>query len=222
MSQRVVAVSIVGAAVLYAAVSMAAIAGSHHDFTTAGTGAIKDASITDTCSTCHVPHKPLQNVPLWGHALSAANYTLYNQNTDYGGGASKSAAYDASPATLANSPSAACLSCHDGTVNVILTNKITNAMAYIMWDANAAVGGPGSPTAGLKGSHPVGVDYVAVRTADGAGYKDPTTFTTVKIIGSGVVKKVQCTSCHDPHNKFAKMLIGTNANSALCIQCHNK
>jgi len=221
MSQRAVAISILGAAVFYAAVSVAAINGSKHDFTTGGTGAIKDASITDTCGTCHVPHKPLQNVPLWAHALSVQTFNLYNKNTDYAGGVAKNLAYDADPATLTGTVSDACLSCHDGTVNVITTLKMTSGMGgYMMWDNGAAVGGPGASTTGLKGSHPIGVNYVTIRAADGAGYKDPATFTNVSIPGS----KVQCNSCHDAHNKAGtvKMLVATNANSALCIECHNK
>lgn len=221
MSRRLIAISILGAAVFYAAISMAAIAGSHHDFTSAGTGAIKSALITDTCGACHVPHKPLQNVPLWAHALSAQTYNLYNKNVDYAGGAAKNLAYDADPASLNGTVSDACLSCHDGTVDVITGSKMTSAMGgYIMWDNGAAVGGPGASGAGMKGSHPIGVNYVTVRAADNAGYKDPTTFTNVSIPGN----KVQCNSCHDAHNKAGtvKMLVASNTNSALCVECHIK
>jgi predicted CXXCH cytochrome family protein len=35
--------------------------------------------------------------------------------------------------------------------------------------------------------------------------------------------KMQCTSCHDPHdNQFGKFMVMNNAASALCLMCHDK
>ncbi|MBN4058944.1 cytochrome c3 family protein [bacterium AH-315-J04] len=36
--------------------------------------------------------------------------------------------------------------------------------------------------------------------------------------------RVECTSCHDPHNQSGApyMLVKSNARSALCLTCHKK
>lgn len=197
--------------------AMAGIAGSKHDFTS--TGGTPIAGVTELCKTCHVPHKPLLNVPLWAHALSTYQYNLYNTNTAYTG--PSGAAYDASPTNLAGQRSRLCLSCHDGTVAVAGTTYIA-ASGNILWNNGAAAGGLGSPNPndGLKGSHPIAVNYTTVRTNQSADYKDISADTAVKLESS----KVQCTSCHNPHNKVTgtKMLVKSNASSALCTTCHNK
>ncbi|MDA8244848.1 MAG: cytochrome c3 family protein [Elusimicrobia bacterium] len=196
------------ALVLPARPARAVVAGSLHDFTAA------PYSLLTTCSGCHVPHQTKTNVPLWAHATSTYTYTLYNQNAAY---VVKSPAftYDASPSALTGSKSLLCLGCHDGTVAVSGTNYITQASAsWILYDAGAKVGGQASanPSAGLKGSHPIGVVYQAV-----AGkYNDISLDPDVKLDST----KVQCTSCHNPHNLFPKMLVKSGA--ALCTTCHIK
>lgn len=195
----------------------ASLAGSKHDFT--ATGGTPIAGVTELCKSCHVPHKPLMNVPLWAHALSTYTYNLYGTNANYTAG--NAAAYDASPTGLVGSKSQLCLSCHDGTVAVAGTTYIGSA-GNIMWNNNAAAGGQGSPNPnnGLLGSHPIAVNYTTVRTAQTAEYADISANPDVKLQAS----KVQCTSCHEPHRKVAgtKMLVKSNANSALCTTCHIK
>lgn len=191
----------------------AGITGSKHDFTSGGGTPI--VGVTELCKTCHVPHKPKLNVPLWAHALSTYNYNLYNMNPNYTG--PNSAAYDTSPASLADSKSALCLSCHDGTVAVAGTTYV--GTGKIMWD-NGAATGSANPNNGLRGSHPIAVTYATVRTNQPSDYKDIFADTDVKLS----LGKVQCTSCHNPHMKVAgtKMLVKSNANSALCTTCHDK
>ena len=191
----------------------AGIAGSKHDFT--ATGGTPIAGVSETCKTCHVPHKPKMNVPLWVHALSSYTYNLYNTNTGYGG--SNGAAYDASPTSLASSKSVLCLSCHDGTVAVAGTTYV--GTGNIMWNDGAAAGGA-NPSNGLRGSHPIAVNYATVRANQVSDYNDITGNADVKLEAS----KVQCASCHNPHNKVVgtKMLVKSNLSSALCITCHNK
>ncbi len=159
------------------------------------------------------------NVPLWAHALSTYQYNLYNANATYIG--PNTAAYDASPTNLAGQRSRMCLSCHDGTVAVAGTTYVT-AVNNILWNDGAAAGGIGSPNPnnGLKGSHPIAVNYATVRTNQATEYKDISADPDVKL----ETNKVQCTSCHEPHNKVVgtKMLNKSNASSALCTTCHNK
>ena len=77
----------------------------------------------------------------------------------------------------------------------------------------------------LSDDHPVNFTYVAaLATADGelatpisAAYVDAA--QTVPLFGG----KVQCASCHDPHdNTYEPFLTTTNAASQLCSTCHLK
>ena len=114
------------------------------------------AGITELCAACHVPHRPLMNVPLWAHSLSTATYQLYNQNQGYVG---FGGTYDSSPALFAGSPTRLCLSCHDRSVavagNVYMDSQ---SPSWIMSDGGAVGSAqPGQAGyVGLKGSHPVG------------------------------------------------------------------
>ncbi|MEK7475077.1 MAG: cytochrome c3 family protein [Candidatus Coatesbacteria bacterium] len=216
---------ILGAAVLaaLAAPASAAILTSKHDFRETGGGS-PVTGVTDACSTCHVPHRPLMNVPLWAHAFSTYDYYLYNSNASYIG--PNTGKYDAAFGVrnaFTNSMSKTCLGCHDGSVAYAGGLYITRAAnpEWIMWDreTNAASGEVGdglwSSVYGLKGSHPVGVTY--------AGMLPVAEYNAVP--GGSVVLengKVQCVSCHNAHNRFPKMLVETNANSALCLECHVK
>ena len=200
----------------------AAVDGSAHDFID-GTGAVTGATV-GLCATCHVPHKPLQNVPLWAHALSAQTFNLYNTNATYTGGNDAAYQDDGGGAGVlvdfTGTGSAACLSCHDGTIVAAAGYTLSMADAtWIMYDEGAIAAGPN----GLKGSHPIGVDYTVVQAADTAGYTDNTLWP-----GTEVVKlennMVQCNSCHNPHNAAGttKMLVKDNANSEICTTCHIK
>lgn len=198
----------------------AAVAGSKHDFT--ATGGTPITGVTEQCKSCHVPHQPLINTPLWAHSLSTYTYNLYNTNASYTG--PNGAAYDASAANLSNTKSGLCLSCHDGTVAVAGTTYIANASPnWILYDGGAAVGGrgTGNPSNGLKGSHPIAVNYATVRANQTANYNDITANANVKLDASG---KMQCTSCHNPHNLAGttRMLVMANTGSQLCLQCHNR
>ncbi|MDA8244855.1 MAG: cytochrome c3 family protein [Elusimicrobia bacterium] len=195
----------------------AAIAGSKHDFRQTG-GGFPITGVTEMCVTCHVPHRPLVNVPLWNHSISSYTYTLYNQNAEYASG--NSAAYDASPSGLQNSKSRLCMSCHDGSVAVASSVKIQSASNnWILWDNGAAVAnGSGTGNTGMKGSHPVAVNYATVQTANPTDYVAAASLVDVKLDAG----KVQCTTCHNPHNKYNKMLVADNAGSALCLKCHIK
>jgi predicted CXXCH cytochrome family protein len=199
------------ALVLAGGPAFAAISGSKHDFRATG-GGTPITGVTELCKTCHVPHKPLMNVPLWAHALSTIQYNLYATNADYQG--PNAAAYTASPTNLANTKARLCLSCHDGTVAVAGTTYV--GAGNIMWDSGAAA----AAASGLKGSHPIAVAYATVRTNQASDYADITGNADVKLDAG----RVSCTSCHNVHNKtaIAKMLVKNNAGSALCTTCHTK
>ncbi len=94
-----------------------------------------------------------------------------------------------------------CLSCHDGVTTILATGAVMGA-------------GPEVIGVDLKTSHPVSIDYGGVA-------KGLVAVPSVAKLTTD--NKVQCASCHDPHvNTESAYLRGTNVNSQLCQDCHNK
>jgi predicted CXXCH cytochrome family protein len=178
------------------------ITGSKHDFSSAswnGSGQI--------CKPCHTPHDAMTGLePLWNHALSTATYTTYS-----------SATMNATVGTPDGS-SKLCLSCHDGTVALENFSGRTNGTNMLSGTDNLGTA--------LSNDHPVSFTYDgSLATADG-GLKTPTSTSFVDA-GSTVPLfngKMQCATCHDVHNSqnISKLLVKSNASSALCLSCHNK
>lgn len=180
--------------------AFAVISGSSHDFSGAAWN-----TTGEICIVCHTPHNAdtlVNNAPLWNHDTSSNTYTLYD-NT--------SASQDSTPAQP-NGVSLLCLSCHDGTVNID---------AFGGAAGTAPLSGTANLTTDLSDDHPVGILYdAALVTADG-DLNDPTALGTAVTLFGG---NVECASCHDVHNgsNIAKLLVTSNAASALCLTCHNK
>jgi len=185
------------------------IVGSDHDFTGESWN-----NTSEICVVCHTPHNAditVTGAPLWNHEVTTSTFTVYN-----------SATFDAT-AGQPDGASKLCLSCHDGTVALDNFGGKTNGTTTI---------GAGDHNFGtdLTNDHPVSFTYdQALATADGE-LNDPTsassglggTITDDLLIGG----KMECASCHDVHNTVAvngtKLLVKTNANSALCLTCHAK
>lgn len=153
----------------------------------------------DACSACHPPASdtPPKAAPLWAqHA---------DLNRTFGTSLVKS--NEAGPGT------AMCLRCHDG------------AIARDMFAPPPRPRYPNSERAGVFGpghgrsDHPVGVEYPQL---------DLSFHPANQVIAAGTVTlpngRVECISCHDPHNmtKEKNMLVTSNARSALCLTCHRK
>jgi hypothetical protein len=147
-----------------------------------------------------------------------------------------------SPSTLATigqpgPTSKLCLSCHDGTVAVLAYGGNVGGMTLI-----EAAGADYSAVIGqdLSNDHPIGFVYDAALVA-----KDPTklkpTSTAVTIglsstrtgtIASMLLDgglKMECSSCHDVHNKFTVatpsgrgLVKVSTGGSSLCVTCHIK
>lgn len=178
----------------------AVISGSAHDFATAGwngTGEI--------CIVCHTPHNAMStNGPLWNHTETSATFTLYS-----------SPSLDATDLGQPAGVSKLCLSCHDGTVALDSFGGATGS-TFITGTDNLGTD--------LSNDHPISFTYPSTDT----GLFDPT--TTSSGLGSTISAdllvggKVECSSCHDVHNKYnlSYLLKISNAGSALCLVCHNK
>jgi predicted CXXCH cytochrome family protein len=178
------------------------ITGSAHDFS--GSGWTPDSRI---CVACHTPHNAmaLTNAPIWNHELTVAVFTMYG-NT-YAGNST-----DAVP----TDQSKLCLSCHDGVT----------AMDAFGGAAGAVVMGaiPANVTTVLTDDHPISITYLMANDLkDPTGPSGVTGGTTIQadMLYGG---KVECSSCHDVHNKFGitKLLKKANTSSDLCLTCHDK
>jgi predicted CXXCH cytochrome family protein len=92
------------------------------------------------------------------------------------------------------------LSCHDG---------VTNIDAYGGNSGSMTIAGAADLSTNLTNDHPVGV------AIPGTGpYTNP---TNVSLEASNV----ECGVCHNPHdNTNSPYLEISNANSALCAECH--
>jgi len=151
------------------------------------------------CSVCHTAEtdEPPAAAPLWD-----ANADL---NRTFG-----VSLEDSKKAGLGTN---ICLRCHDGT---IARDTIGSATGERFANKEHR----GLFEAGHETSeHPVGVEYPLHEK----GYKP-----MVTVLAKGTVAlpdgKVECISCHDPHDMsgLKYMLVDTNARSKLCLTCHRK
>jgi predicted CXXCH cytochrome family protein len=185
--------------------SFAQIAGSKHDFS--GTSWTTNQEI---CLPCHTPHnaKAITDAPLWNHQVTTSTFSIY---TGY-----------ALQSTVGqpDGSSKLCLSCHDGTVALENFGTVTNGTTMMSGLANFGTD--------LSNDHPISFVFDAALAAADGELHNPTTQTSG--LGGTITDdlldntRVQCSSCHDPHNKgnLPDMLRKSNTASALCLTCHNK
>ena len=187
------------------AISYAAIGSSDHDFSGSGW------SGGEICIVCHTPHEAditVGEAPLWNHTLTSTVFQLYTSTT--------------LQATVGqpDGVSKLCLSCHDGTIGLDQFGGQAGVPTII--------GAGGLVGTDLRDDHPISITYDATLASDDGALYDPTSQTSG--LGGTVdadmlfSNKVQCASCHDVHNGsgFPKLLIKSNAGSALCLTCHSK
>ena len=153
----------------------------------------------DTCGACHSPHheEPPAAAPLWDPQADLNR----RFGTSLVGGA------QAGAGTLI------CLRCHDGT---IAKDAVSGQVrARFVHTASPGLFGAGHGTS----DHPVGIVYPEAKEG----------FHPLNVVlAKGTVTlpdgRVECTSCHDPHDTSGApyMLVTSNARSALCLTCHKK
>jgi predicted CXXCH cytochrome family protein len=146
----------------------------------------------DLCTPCHTPHLSVAPSPLLDPRPIAAQ---------------RLRPYTALGVELDDS-SLLCLSCHDG---VVAKDVYGSAHAISGQIASSWVG------AASLSSHPIGVKYPLADSK----------YQPIEAVTSdGRVKlpegRVQCISCHDPHNtrRHDHMLVRSNEGSRLCLSCH--
>ena len=219
---KVIGIALVALAALGSAQvqAQAKLATNKHNLSVSGPGTVKATSATETqtCIFCHVPHAASTVGPLWNRNNPTAAYTQYTSSTTRG--------------TMGqpNGSSLLCLGCHDGTVALgeLLSRGATRvAIANTAAGTGVMLAGANpyqTPLLGtdLSNDHPVSFAYnAALFAASGGELANPTTLTgVVKLDTAG---RLQCRSCHDPHNDTnGKFLVMNNTASALCVACHTR
>lgn len=165
-----------------------------------------DRAAGSACSACHIPH--VQQVrtttqPADDDDVEATVelFRIQGQRQTFEPGR-----YTPGPTSLV------CLGCHDGTV---ATSTIGSAHAMLAGVRE----GFSVPDGFVWRDHPIGVPYPT-----GNREYRPLSFVT----SEGKVRlpegRIECISCHDPHDSAGvpKMLVMSNRRSALCLACHVK
>ena len=160
------------------------------------------------CLPCHAPHNASASdeedfTALWNHESTDQTFQPYVSLSGSNGGQPEGT-------------SKKCLSCHDGVTAIDAFGGNDGAFNNI----RIPEGRPSIIGTDLRDDHPIGVEYPP---ADLEGYNEKSSFTHVKVIDVNGVDRVECTSCHDPHdNTLGMFLRQTTAGSALCLECHDK
>ena len=211
MKTKRIAVAVAIVALAAGSYVLAGIDGSKHDMAT-------QSWSTEICLPCHAPHgkTTVSGAPLWNHAATAAvSYTLYD-------GTVETTITDA-----LDGASLLCMSCHDGS---------TNADAFGGAAGTTKLSGVYNVGTDFSDDHPLGAQGnftdasgMNVPDANNDGIAGNETFSATGVnlivmdIGGTDKLVAGCGSCHDPHGGAAltKMLHASNADSAVCLACHN-
>ncbi|QXM10945.1 cytochrome c3 family protein [Geomonas subterranea] len=184
---------------------------TRHNLSKSGPGPIKTESETQVCIFCHTPHHASSVTPLWSRPMATTVYSTYSSTTRF-----------AQPGQPTGS-SRLCLSCHDGTIAVgALINDVSIPMAggftTIPIESPSNIGG--KTGADLTNDHPISFKYGADLVTKNKQLRLPSEIDRKLKLDAG--ENMQCTTCHNPHtDPYGKFLVMSNANSALCVSCHN-
>ena len=199
------------------------IAGTVHDFSKAGSVAQQQA-----CIACHAPHESSELAPQWNPKLAQHSYSLYNL------------ASAVTPVGQPGTYSKLCLSCHDGTLAILNYSGSKGSNSLL---ATRRLSSANSQTQFATRDHPIGGSYDTALAASDGSLADPQSSPVALVtdqVGRNRTRagsismmmladgRVECTSCHDVHNRFnagdsSRGLVKVGlAGSALCLVCHQK
>jgi predicted CXXCH cytochrome family protein len=158
------------------------------------------------CLPCHVPHNAYPDAGtieevLWNHDETDAEFEMYTTRSGQQGGQPEG-------------PSKMCLSCHDGVTAIDSYGGTSGTI--MMGDVGD---GQANLTTDLTDDHPIGIIY-----PDGdPGYNNSSGLQGVRVVTINGEDRVECTSCHEPHNNSLGHFLRANLEeSFMCLQCHNK
>jgi len=236
--------------------SNGAIKGGPHDFSASATGYSTYtyggslSTYTNPCQVCHIPHKAPDaggatgaSAPLWNHHPSLnSSYVTYDRGN--------SVTFNALGLTATLGSSAACLSCHDGSIAVNQSYNQTapsqngstvGATAYYAptfaietatttagnW-ADPIGSGPYLARNDLTHMHPIGVSYSAALARDPTLKPLASSGSILSQMLKGPSKTMECSTCHDIHGVIGasstsshNLIVDLN-NGALCATCHQQ
>jgi len=206
--------------------AVAGLVGSKHDLSTATTD--------EPCVFCHTPHYANDAVtPLWNRNITDMTaFTMYSSPT-----------IDGTIDSVPNPPSLACLSCHDGVSAEGDASAVNSTDTHTLRNAPGPGGVPDINSfpncnqchntgdgiyprrlwrigANLMDDHPISITYpTPTQDPDFNTPPDPVRgWPNLKLFNG----KVECPTCHDPHNGQPLFLRITNDYSQLCLTCHKK
>jgi len=170
------------------------VASTVHNLSASGPGEIRALNESEICKFCHIPHNAVVPVPLWGHALSQAQYRV----PDIPGGRGTRV-----PVGQPDGSSRLCLSCHDGTVALgeIAGEPRTLAM---LGASHLSPGRRGHIGTDLSGGHPVSFvvsdgDLGMQEAGSDMGLRPLAVIRADPDVALDAKGRMQCTTCHDPH-----------------------
>lgn len=203
---------------LASSASAASLVGSVHDLYAgppdqSQAGAVRESN--RACPYCHTPHTRAQvETPLWSARESLEAYPL--SDGEEGGQVDEA---------VPGRTSTMCLTCHDGSVatdavaGFVRPGVRPGGTTPATLAAESLAELPSTSSLSEEGmTHPVGVSYyfapdLVPPPSDG---KFP---NGVRLVDG----RVECGSCHNPHNAASPPFLATsNAGSALCYTCHVK
>ena len=181
---------------------------SAHNLSIGAIAELKSPGGSGTCIFCHTTHaKGGPMGPKWKSKDQGKIYILYNSST-----------IDAVPGQPDGS-SILCLSCHDGTTAL---GNISNTSPHLSFGKGGSpnLNGSYNLSTDLSDDHPISFIYSSSIAAIDGQLKDPATIMQPVSLENG---KVQCTTCHDPHNQmYEYFLVVPNRFSDLCLKCHDR
>lgn len=177
---------------------MAGLEGSKHDFSS------EEWTGGDSCIACHAEKRedlPAE-APLWNPSAADFNRAFGDAVQDR----------DDRP-SLPGNGTMICMRCHDGTIARDMFGGLAPPSAVNKRHPTILTTGHG------RTNHPVGIAYPSFD-------RDFRPMTAVLSEGKVLLPdgRIECISCHDPHNQSGQphMLVKSNRRSALCLTCHKK
>ena len=209
-----IAVWVIGGSLLpqaFASGDKTLILNSKHDFRAGSSAAIRSVSGQDVCVYCHTPHNANSGTYLWNQKTSSTQFPVYSSTT-----------LQANVTPIqSRDVSKLCLSCHDGTI--ALGDTVNDGLIQFVQGSGYTL--PSSSRSnvaanrGFTDDHPFG--FIPVL---GSEITKPAVSNPVHLDSSG---KVQCTTCHEPHEEYrdptvGRFLVMSNQSSTICLACHVK
>ncbi len=165
-----------------------------------------------------MPNSPVVNEPLWGQALSQAQYRVPDIKVRG----------NRQAAPQPDGASRLCLSCHDGTVALGSVHRSKRKIAMAGGN-RLSPGRRGYLGTDLSGSHPVSIvvpDSVDPDASADMTLKPRGVIEAERKVRLDKARKMQCTTCHDPHSdaNFREGAVPhfwvKSTVTEVCLACH--